>query len=1217
VTTTADSGAGSLREAINAANARVGADRIVFSIPANDAGHVYYTDDGIAGQVTLANVTPTTAASDSAIVNIDPDWPHSWFTIAPTAALPAISDSVTINGYTQGHSTPAADDDARVNTNTVESKLGLNTVLRIEINGTNAGSLPKGILEGTAGGIAIQGLAINRTAGHKIYLGFQTGGNFVAGNFLGPDISGTRAFTPAVALDALVALSLTEDVIGGTAAEARNLISGNTGSAFQVAGIFSNGGDRIEGNLIGTDKSGTRALPNARGIYTGGASTTLIGGSDPNATNTISGNANKGVEPREQTIVQNNFIGTDVSGRLPLGNGVGVETSSSSGLVTDNRIQIIENRVAFNGVGIRVVGNGNLITRNSIFLNSGFGIEFDFNEYVGNDVPPASDPPDQDTGPNTLQNHPVLDSVTDLDLGTRIQGTLESTPNSMFRLEFFANPEREEALISGALPGQLGEGQTHIGSLDVTTNATGVIDFSVDLPVNLLTLPGFSGQPYVTATATNITSANGHPLNNTSQFSPVEPLGGPSVIVTNTHDTGIGSLREAIFNANLTPNRQVITFAMPASDPRHFYYKDDGVAGFVSVAKIAVTTAPADAAIPTTGPDAIDPDWPHSWFSIQPTSALPEITDTLMIDGYSQPGASQNSLAAPQGLNTVLKIELSGAGVFRGIGLDLGVGEKSIAHQIRGLAINQWLRGIDLDFSAVNQIAGNFIGSDVSGTIALGNSTGVWVEAVAAIIGGLQPADRNLISGNTLAGVTVNHFGGTSIQGNLFGAEPSGNFVIGTGNNGLSLIGTTWVTVGGDEGGASNVFALYESGAGGITVTSDVSSLQKSAATVVAQDLEPCLGYANPLDALFNTAKDMGELLADLHEIGGNNDDFSSVTAQAVIGQLRGALDYFDKCKQTYPLYEKIGYPLRKNVALVRALNLPPLQSSVSATAFNTGRLAIDIDADGITLNDRGDVDEGAFGGQNYPVLTSATNLNGGTQIIGTLDSLAEATFQIDLFSNSVLLPSGYGPGETALATITVTTNSSGNATFSYQSPTEIPAGRFITSLATQLIDLDSNPATPPVHFETSEFSAGIVVEAEAPWYNAARPLDVNNDQLISAIDVLLVINYLNAFGSGPLPSSRPLDTGFLDTNDDKVVSALDVLLIINFLNSDSLGEGEPPGRQDFFSTHPFFLSASPKNKDAQAIELEESIDLLALDVFNLRRLSERGTEFPPLQLLI
>jgi hypothetical protein len=82
-------------------------------------------------------------------------------------------------------------------------------------------------------------------------------------------------------------------------------------------------------------------------------------------------------------------------------------------------------------------------------------------------------------------------------------------------------------------------------------------------------------------------------------------------------------------------------------------------------------------------------------------------------------------------------------------------------------------------------------------------------------------------------------------------------------------------------------------------------------------------------------------------------------------------------------------------------------------------------------------------------------------------------------------------------------------------------------------------------------------------WYNIPRPLDVNDDTLITPLDVLLIINDLNSLGprSLPMPPTAPtLPPPYVDVNGDGVVAPLDVLLVINFLNARSAGAGEAEG---------------------------------------------------------
>jgi hypothetical protein len=145
--------------------------------------------------------------------------------------------------------------------------------------------------------------------------------------------------------------------------------------------------------------------------------------------------------------------------------------------------------------------------------------------------------------------------------------------------------------------------------------------------------------------------------------------------------------------------------------------------------------------------------------------------------------------------------------------------------------------------------------------------------------------------------------------------------------------------------------------------------------------------------------------------------------------------------------------------------------------------LSIDIGLDGVTPNDPGDTDEGQNGLQNFPVLVSAATQNGQTKVTGTLNSLANQTFLITLYSDSQRLPSGHGLGEQILDGINVTTDPQGNASFTFDSPELVPAGKFITATATRL-----DAALDPI--ETSEFSQAIIVNPTRGDYNANGTVD-------------------------------------------------------------------------------------------------------------------------------
>src|SRR5262249_33721599 len=152
------------------------------------------------------------------------------------------------------------------------------------------------------------------------------------------------------------------------------------------------------------------------------------------------------------------------------------------------------------GAGVLVQsGSGNSVLSNSIFSNSGLGIDLSPAGITPND---AGDP---DVGANNLQNFPVLTVAGSASGGgSNIQGTLNSTPSSAFAVQFFTNASCD--------PTGSGEGQSFLGSTTVNTNASGNASFNVTLPA------GAPSGSFVTATATNA-------VGDTSEFSPCRIFG--------------------------------------------------------------------------------------------------------------------------------------------------------------------------------------------------------------------------------------------------------------------------------------------------------------------------------------------------------------------------------------------------------------------------------------------------------------------------------------------------------------------------------------------------------------------------------------------------------------------------------------------------------------------------------------------------------------------
>ncbi len=309
----------------------------------------------------------------------------------------------------------------------------------IVLNGSSAGGSADGLYI-TAGSSTVKGLVINSFGERGITI--ETGGsNIIIGNYIGTDATGTVAMGNGN--DGVGILYSSNNRIGGTTASERNIISNCGGCYGGVNILFSaSTGNLVQGNYIGTDVTGKVAMGNNAGvIIADDAVNNTVGGTAPGAGNLIRFNATGVV--------------------------IGYGTSAISDLEAGNRIQ-----------------------RNRIFSNTDQGIGLGWDELVT-----PNDALDADTGPNKLQNFPVItkaDSVT-----KKLKGTLHSTPNTMFTLEFFKNGSCD---TSGN-----GQGKKYIGTKTVTTDANGDATFKV-------TTKKFKAGKPVTATAID-------PDGNTSEFS--------------------------------------------------------------------------------------------------------------------------------------------------------------------------------------------------------------------------------------------------------------------------------------------------------------------------------------------------------------------------------------------------------------------------------------------------------------------------------------------------------------------------------------------------------------------------------------------------------------------------------------------------------------------------------------------------------------------------
>ena len=436
VTNTNDAGPGSLRQAILDANALAGADTIAFNIPGTG--------------------------------------PHS---IQVLSSLPGVTGPVTIDGYTQPGSAVG------------NAVIGTNATLRIEIRPATPfamGVFGLDLLVGSTGS-TVRGLAINRFRGAQLRV--FAANSVVTGNFIGPAIDGTTGFTaPGPSTQGGIQVIAGGSRVGGSTRAERNLISGIEG-----VGLFLNptsAGTVVEGNLIGTTRTGLAALPNRTGIRIGTdgptASAVRIGGANVGSAtprNVISGNLTAGIEiiAGDNHRVLGNFIGLNafaLGTLLPNGtHGIDIRGGRRHDIGALGNEDASNWIVGNTGAGVFLAGpasntegpQGVQITTNRIFDNGGLAIDLAVGGVPG---VTENDPGDADEGPNTLVNFPsAVGALWDAGAGeTELGALLRAEPGRTYVVDFYSVSECDASGHggSGRFLGRAG-GSTTPGGLAVIT----------------------------------------------------------------------------------------------------------------------------------------------------------------------------------------------------------------------------------------------------------------------------------------------------------------------------------------------------------------------------------------------------------------------------------------------------------------------------------------------------------------------------------------------------------------------------------------------------------------------------------------------------------------------------------------------------------------------------------------------------------------------------
>jgi uncharacterized repeat protein (TIGR01451 family) len=1210
VINTNDSGAGSLREAILFANTNITAgDTIHFNIPGAGEQIIKpltrlpviidpVTIDGYTQPGSVTN-SSTTGFNGTVLVRLE--------AAAAGAGAPGLriaAGSSTVRGLII---TRCPGDGIELSTNGNNTIIGC--IIGLDSTGADFGNTNAGIVilgggNNTIGGTSPDARNVisgNNTHGIEIV---GPGGNVILGNLIGTDHTG--ALDRGNTTDGVSITGSPGNTIGGLTSSARNLISGNNSDGVQMATAGASN-NVVLGNYIGLDVTGTTALGNGgSGVNISAVPHNTVGGTAPGAGNVISAN-NDGVSIASagatNNVVEGNYVGTDASGTLDRGNTdngiiinsamfnrVGGTTTGARNHISGNNGDGIlltavgagTNYIYGNWIGLGMTGgalgnggNGVLATSsargnriggpgageaNVIANNSGDGVQVasgtnnairlntiysngDLGIDLGTTGVTANDAGDTDTGANQLQNFPVITAATNGLSTIIVEGVLSGWATTTFAMDVYANASVE---ASGA-----GEGQVYLGSTNVTTDGSGNVSFSVVLAGTL------TGR-YLTATATD-------PLGNTSEFSTqffaASDILATNFVVINTNDAGPGSLRDAITNANsyISAGNDTISFAIPGAGPH----------------------------------------------TISPASALPALIDPVTIDGFTQANAAANTLT--NDLNTVLQILLDGSGA--GAGVD-GLQVAASGCVIRGLAINGFTQdGVDISRGTGSSIEGCFIGLNTDGvTRRANNGSGINISASttsANLIGGETPAARNLISANTSYGVTIASSRQNVIAGNLIGTDLTGMLDRGNTNSGVLISGSTAVLnlIGGTNAAARNVLSGNGEGfldASGVTLSGCISNFVYGnycgvnvAGTAALGNTEHGVdiinaAHTNFIGAAMTGAGNVisGNPNAGVGMFGGSTSignviqgnrigtDASGLTAIAnlnrgiLVGTARGTLvgganpnegnlisgnTYYGvdisccgttntrifgnwigtDATGTNALPNEIGVDVGSPDNAIGGTNTGEgnriwfntdygvyISSSASRVAMlgnsfhANGDLAIDLEGNGVTLNDAGDIDSGANARQNFPVITFAlTDTNANTLAVpGTFNGASNSTFRLEFFASPAKDATGYGEGRDYLGTTNLTTDASGNASYVFETSPAPPTGWFIAATATT------------TNGSTSEFSAATKV---VPFDSV--DLQITLTVSTNPASIALGFNYTNTVvNAGPTNATGVLVTNLL-----------------------------------------------------------------------------------------
>ena len=591
----------------------------------------------------------------------------------------------------------------------------------------------------------------------------------ISGNQIGTNSAGTAAL--ANSNDGIDLVGSSFNVIGGATTGAGNLISGNTLYGVQLTGAGATS-NLVEGNLIGTDLTGTLAIANATGVELDtGASGNTIGGTAAGARNVISGNAATGVDlvgtGTTGDVVEGNFIGTDVTGSAPLGNasdGVAVE-AGATGAVVGGATLGAGNVISNNGNdGVDIHAGGAIVQGNLIGLDSS-GVDSMGNLSSGVNI-----------GANGVTVGGTTALARNVIAASAVDGVLIGSSSVLVEGNYIGT-DASGTHARGNYQGIV----TNIGGNNtIGGNVTGAGNLVSGNTTNGIVLD-LSNSNLVVGNLVGTDSTGTLPLGN--EYG-VLVLGSSNTIGGLT-GTGAGN----VISANLFDGIIISSGTGNLIEGNDVGTNAAGTAalGNGALGGIDLVSGPNTVGGTTAGAGNLVSG--NREYGIILESSASEI---LVAGNDVGLNAAGNATIANE-----LGVEIDGSNNTIG-GTASGAG-----NVISGNTTD----GVELTGSGTtgNVVAGNLIGTDVTGTAALGNGNGVVIDtgASANIIGGTTASARNIISANADSGVLIFGANDNLVEGNYVGTDKTGT--VGLGNNQGS--GTNGFAIGGvtlDNGSSGN-----------------------------------------------------------------------------------------------------------------------------------------------------------------------------------------------------------------------------------------------------------------------------------------------------------------------------------------------------------------------------------------------------------------------------